>query len=273
MSSLSRAKHAKPAFHPTRTLLSTGLTAVLLPLCLAAPFAAASPAAAAPLAPATAASGKMHATMRISGPQGAVAPGHHAIGVRLLADGRYYPNRIVRIQKTTSAGWVQIGRMLTDPNGLARGAFPLTASTRIRAVYDGGATSTTGVSPEIAVTVARPRVAPAASFRARAVQVAAAQIGKPYRYGATGPDSFDCSGLVGYAFRAVGKSLPRTSGAIRNATVPVSRAAAVPGDLIWSPGHIGIYAGNGRMIDAPRSGLNVSLRPIYARSYEVRRVR
>ena len=258
MSNLSRAKHAKPAF--SRTLLRTGLTSVLLPLCLAAPVAVAAPAAAAT-------PGKMDASMRISAPTRAV-PGTHVIGVRLLADGRYYPDRIVRIQKTTPRGWVQIGRMLTDRNGLARGRFPITASTRVRAVYDGGATSTTDVSREIAVTIVRP----SGTFRTRALQVAKAQIGKPYRYGATGPSSFDCSGLVGYAFRAAGKSLPRTSGAIAAATRPVSPAAAVPGDLVYSPGHIGIYAGGGKMVDSPHSGARVSLRPIYARSYTIRRV-
>ena len=263
MSALSRAKHAKPALHPTRTLLSTGLTAVLLPLCLAAP------AAAAPL-PAASASAKATTAMRISGPTKAVAPGRHTIGVRLLENGRYYPNRYVRIQKTTSKGWVDAGRILTNGNGLARGRFPLSSSTRVRAVYDGGATSTRSTSGEVAVTVRR--VAASGGFRARAVQVALAQRGKPYRYGSTGPNSFDCSGLVGYAFRAAGKNLPRTSGAIRNATRQISRSAAVPGDLIYSPGHIGIYAGGGKMIDSPRTGKTVSLRPIYARSYEIRRV-
>jgi cell wall-associated NlpC family hydrolase len=206
--------------------------------------------------------------MRISGPSGTVAPGTHTIGVRLLTGARYYPNRYVHVQKTTAKGWVPVGRMLTDANGLARGRFSFGESTRVRAVYQAGATSTAATSPEHAMKVS----ASAASFRTRAVQVAAAQQGKPYRYGSTGPNSFDCSGLVGYAFRAAGKNLPRTSGAIRNATKQVSRAAAVPGDLIWSPGHIGIYAGNGKMIDAPRAGKPVALRAIYQRSYEVRRV-
>ena len=268
MSKVSRAKHALPSSRSPRTLLRTGLTAVLLPLCVAVPATIASPAAAAT------ASSKAETAMRISGPTGTVAPGRHVIGVRLLENGRYYPNRYVRIQKTTSKGWVDAGRVLTNSRGLARGSFPFSSSTRVRAVYDGGSTSTKSTSPEVALKISAAARASrgGGSFRATALRVALAQSGKPYRYGATGPNAFDCSGLVGYAFRAAGKSLPRTSGAIRAATTPVSPAEAVPGDLIYSPGHIAIYAGNGKMVDSPRTGKRVSLRPIYARSYEILRV-
>jgi cell wall-associated NlpC family hydrolase len=273
MSRLFPTNHATTATSRTRTLLSAGLTSVLLPLSLAASATAAPPASAGTPASGVVSSApaKARATMRISGPTRAVPPGRHTIGVRLLADGRYYPNRYVRIEKTTSRGWVQIGRLLTDANGLGRGQFPLMGSTRVRARYDGGATSTTGISPEVAVTVARPK-APAPSFRTRAFRVAAAQSGKPYRYGAAGPRSFDCSGLVGYAYRSVGKKLPRTSAAIKAATRPISKAAAVPGDLIFMPGHVGIYAGDGKMVDSPLPGRNVSVRRIWTSNYAVHRV-
>jgi cell wall-associated NlpC family hydrolase len=264
MSNPSRPKHAKPS--SVRTVLCTGLAAVLLPISVAAPAAAHSAAPASGTVAGTA--------MRVSGPTGTVAAGRHVIGVRLMQNGHYYPDRLVRIQQTTSKGWVDVGRMLTNGNGLARGSFPFSGSTRVRAVYDGGATSTKSVSPEVAVRVGAAARASRSGggFRAVALQAALAQRGKPYRWGSTGPNSFDCSGLVGYAFRAAGKNLPRTSAGIRAATKPVPRSAAVPGDLIYSPGHIGIYAGNGKMVDSPRAGKTVSLRPIYARSYEIRRV-
>lgn len=272
MSNLFPVNRAKPARHRARVLVSTGLVSVLVPLTLVSPAVAApSTSTSQATSAASTAAAKATATMRISGPTRAVAAGPHTIGVRLLADGRHYPNRYVRIEKTTSRGWVQIGRLLTDANGLGRGRFPLTGSTRVRARYDGGATSTTGISPELAVTVAR-RKSPTASFRTRAFRVAAAQSGKPYRYGGTGPSSFDCSGLVGYAYRSVGKSLPRTSAAIKSATKPISKAAAVPGDLVFMPGHVGIYAGDGKMVDAPRPGRNVSVRKIWTPNYAVRRV-
>jgi cell wall-associated NlpC family hydrolase len=76
----------------------------------------------------------------------------------------------------------------------------------------------------------------------------------------------DCSGLVTYVYSQVGVSLPRTSSEIRyasNVTV-VSASEARPGDLIWSPGHIAIYAGGDRMIDASRPlGWDVQFRNMW----------
>lgn len=98
--------------------------------------------------------------------------------------------------------------------------------------------------------------APPSSYSS-AVGVAMAQIGKPYVWGASGPDSFDCSGLVVYAFAAVGKSLPgRTTYDLWNAGVPVSRDQLQPGDLVFfnGLGHMGIYIGNDQMVHAPHSG-------------------
>ncbi|GAA3579346.1 C40 family peptidase [Nonomuraea rosea] len=98
-----------------------------------------------------------------------------------------------------------------------------------------------------------------ASGNARAaLQFAFAQVGKPYRYGGTGPGSFDCSGLTQAAWRSAGVSLPRTTwtqwswGAARR--VPLN--ALQPGDLLFSKGlgHMGMYAGNGKMVHAPQTG-------------------
>ncbi|CCG05524.1 C40 family peptidase [Blastococcus saxobsidens] len=90
-----------------------------------------------------------------------------------------------------------------------------------------------------------------------AVDTALAQRGKPYVWAATGPGSFDCSGLVQYAYRAAGISLPRASRNQASMGTQVSRAEARPGDLVafYSPvSHIGIYLGNGQMVHAPTSG-------------------
>ncbi len=97
-----------------------------------------------------------------------------------------------------------------------------------------------------------------------AVQVALGQLGKPYAWGATGPGSFDCSGLVTYAYRAVGIShLPRSSSAMYSATTRISRAELRPGDLVFyhSPvSHVAIYIGGGQVVEAPNSGSNVRVR-------------
>ncbi|WP_309133864.1 NlpC/P60 family protein [Cellulomonas sp.] len=98
------------------------------------------------------------------------------------------------------------------------------------------------------------------------LEVAARYVGVPYVSGGSTPDGFDCSGFTSYVYAQLGINLPRTSSAQRNAGTVVSRADAQPGDLIWSPGHIGIYAGGDMMIDAPRPGKTVQFRSIWQSS-------
>ncbi|WP_244302403.1 C40 family peptidase [Microbispora triticiradicis] len=96
----------------------------------------------------------------------------------------------------------------------------------------------------------------------RAVRTARKHIGDPYRYGASGPGSFDCSGLVTYAWRKAGVRLPRTTWSIRSAVrTKVSWGHFKPGDLIFTSGggHVGMYVGHGRMIHAPHSGTRVRI--------------
>ncbi|MEW1843971.1 NlpC/P60 family protein [Nonomuraea angiospora] len=99
---------------------------------------------------------------------------------------------------------------------------------------------------------------PASGNARLALQFAFAQIGKPYRWGGTGPGSYDCSGLTQAAWRQAGVELPRTTytqwdwGASRR--VPLDQLQ--PGDLLFSKGlgHMGMYAGNGKMVHAPQTG-------------------
>ncbi|WP_159943261.1 MULTISPECIES: C40 family peptidase [unclassified Nocardiopsis] len=82
---------------------------------------------------------------------------------------------------------------------------------------------------------------------------ARAQIGKPYVWGGTGPDSYDCSGLTQAAWARAGVSLPRTTYDQVNAGTRIPRDQVQPGDLLFfysesSPSHVGIYSGNGNMI-------------------------
>jgi cell wall-associated NlpC family hydrolase len=92
---------------------------------------------------------------------------------------------------------------------------------------------------------------------ATAVNAAMAQLGKPYVWAAAGPSSFDCSGLVQYAYAAAGVSLPHSSSGQASMGQAVSRDQLQPGDIIafYSPvSHVGIYIGNGQMVHAPTSG-------------------
>lgn len=93
----------------------------------------------------------------------------------------------------------------------------------------------------------------ASNTGARVLDIAKKYEGVPYVWGGTTPSGWDCSGLTRHVFKEAGVSLPRSSGAQKAAGTPVSAAEARPGDLVWHPGHIGIYAGNGKMYDAGTS--------------------
>jgi len=95
---------------------------------------------------------------------------------------------------------------------------------------------------------------------AAALLAAESRIGTPYRYGGSGPDAFDCSGLVAYAYQQAGVALPRTAAQQYALARPLPRAELRPGDLVffrWSGrevSHVGIYAGDGKFVHAPQTG-------------------
>jgi len=123
--------------------------------------------------------------------------------------------------------------------------------TRVLAAEQGPACQQAGLGPLPAGTAGK------------VIAYAEAQLGKPYLWGATGPDAFDCSGLTMMAYRAAGITIPRTSQQqwAYGPRIPASQAR--PGDLIFfagsdgtmtAPGHVGIVTGHDTMIDAPYTG-------------------
>ena len=108
------------------------------------------------------------------------------------------------------------------------------------------------------------------------LDIAQQYLGVPYVWGGEDPSGFDCSGLVQYVFRQVGVDLPRVSGDQARAGEPVaSLAEARPGDLVAFDApvdHIGIYAGGGKMIVAPKTGDVVKIQDIYETPTAIRRV-
>jgi cell wall-associated NlpC family hydrolase len=95
------------------------------------------------------------------------------------------------------------------------------------------------------------------------VAIASRYVGVMYRYGGTTPAGFDCSGYTQYVYAQAGISIPRTSSAQAAGGRRVSAAEARPGDLVWTEGHIGIYAGGNMMYDSPRTGKAVAKREIW----------
>ncbi|KOG57027.1 glycoside hydrolase [Streptomyces griseoflavus] len=105
-----------------------------------------------------------------------------------------------------------------------------------------------------------------ATKAAKALAFARAQMGKPYVWGATGPNSYDCSGLTQAAWKAAGVSLPRTTWDQVKAGDRVATKDLVPGDLVFfynDISHVGMYIGDGKMIHAPKPGASVRVESIY----------
>jgi peptidoglycan DL-endopeptidase CwlO len=116
----------------------------------------------------------------------------------------------------------------------------------------------TGNYPNISIPTAN-------TIGAQALRWALSRRGDPYVWGAAGPSSFDCSGLVLWAYARVGISLPHFTGDQWNMGVHVGRNQLQPGDLVFfypDIGHVGLYIGNGLMVDAPDFGEDVQVQPV-----------
>ncbi len=117
----------------------------------------------------------------------------------------------------------------------------------------------TGQYPDISIPTAN-------TVGAQALQAALTRLGDPYVWGAAGPGQFDCSGLVVWAYAQEGIALPHYTGSLWNSGVHVARDDLEPGDLVFffaDISHVGIYIGNGMMIDAPDFGEVVRVEPVY----------
>jgi len=118
--------------------------------------------------------------------------------------------------------------------------------------------TSTGHYPNVTIPTAN-------TIGAQALRAAFTKEGDPYVWGAAGPGEFDCSGLVMWAYAQVGISLPHYTGDQWNAGVHVARADLEPGDLVFfyqDISHVGLYVGNGLMINAPNSSEPVQVQPI-----------
>ena len=132
----------------------------------------------------------------------------------------------------------------------------------------GSVTTVSTTTPCPAAKTASASTIAATGKAAAAIAYAKAQLGKPYVWGGTGPDGYDCSGLVMMAWRAAGVDIPRTSEAQWAALPHITAAQAQPGDLIFyagsdgtlsSPGHVVMYLGGGQVIQAYMTGTPIEI--------------
>lgn len=137
-------------------------------------------------------------------------------------------------------------------------------------------TETARVSVKVADdTPPPPAPAPVRSYTAPAVDlsklppadsniiaIAYKYIGTPYVLGGRAPGGFDCSGFVSYVYGRVGKNIPAQDRSIANAGQRIPLSALQPGDVVWRPGHVGIYVGNGQVIQAFMPGMPLGVAPI-----------
>lgn len=114
--------------------------------------------------------------------------------------------------------------------------------------------------------------APSAAKGSSILATARSGIGTPYVYGGTSPSGWDCSGFVQWVYAQHGISLPRGAAGQAAAGTVIPRSEARPGDLVYKPGHIGIYAGGNTFVDAGNSRVDTSERNIYSGSWTFIRI-
>jgi cell wall-associated NlpC family hydrolase len=216
-------------------------------------------------------------TLRLTAPGSVRAGSHATVWVRLVQveNGGETPvsGASVLVERQSARGWVQVVGLRTRSDGLAHGQVSVPWSARFRAVYKGDTLRKTSASRTV-VIVARTTTT---TLGQKAVAEAKRHRGAPYRYGAGGPNSFDCSGLTMYVFHRLGRSLPHNAAEQAQVTKRISDSAKKPGDLIFtyhggSIGHVGIYAGGDQMWAAVKTGDVVRLQAFSAGDYSVGRV-
>jgi cell wall-associated NlpC family hydrolase len=155
----------------------------------------------------------------------------------------------------TPANTTTVARHATQTRGTSAGTGSATGNDT-----DNGTGSTTNPVPP---------APPADDKVTDVIAIALRYLGIAYRYGGTTPRGFDCSGFTQYVFGQVGVTLPRTADQQLRGAARISRSQARPGDLVFflSGGyayHVGIYLGNGKMVDSPRPGSVVTVRSVYS---------
>ena len=176
----------------------------------------------------------------------------------------------VHLQSSTGNGWVERKTAKVGGSGQVTFTVAPKTTTFYRIVFYGHSRYEASASPRMRLLVVK-------SSGASVVKTAASLAGRPYRYGAAGPNAFDCSGYTLFVFKKYGRSLPHSATAQARYGKAVSKSAKRAGDLLLfgSGGrytHAAIYAGGNQMWDASTSGKPVARKKIWSNTYVVRRL-
>jgi peptidoglycan DL-endopeptidase CwlO len=168
----------------------------------------------------------------------------------LLSDAKATRDALAKKKKTVQAQLDKYSSLLDSLSAAQRASYQKTVNPTVS-----NASLSTAVAKIPAIN---------SKAAAQAVRFALAQVGKPYVFGAAGPDSYDCSGLTMRAWGSAGVSLPHSAADQYNYGTHISFSQLAPGDLLfyYQPiGHVTIYIGDGLMVSAPQTGEDVKVAP------------
>lgn len=198
----------------------------------------------------------------VTGEEAADAIAQDAIEMSMAADRRQAAERAAEQARAETAAAAAKHRA-----AVAARAAKVRATARALAASRSAKRAALTAKPAAASTASTSAAAPSGTKVEKLIAFLKAQIGKPYVYGATGPDSYDCSGLTQVAYATVGVSLPRTSQEQSTAGTPVSLGSLQAGDLVFWGGegsayHVGVYIGDGQYLDAANPSSPVGIKPM-----------
>jgi cell wall-associated NlpC family hydrolase len=175
----------------------------------------------------------------------------------------------VVLHASVGNGWKKAGTGRATSAGVVAFRVAPRQSTYYRLVFIGQGVKSASVSGRVMVRLT--------DRGQEVVRTAASLAGRPYRYGASGPSAFDCSGYTQFVFKKFGKTLPHSATAQARYGTAVSKSSLKAGDLLLFGsggryGHAAIYAGGGQMWDASTSGKPVAKKKIWSNTYTVRRL-